>query len=322
MRDKDETKATPLVKKIKLKSKATTTSIKDETARKPLREAGSKVKVMLTLFSVFAYIALFLLIHYMQDYGTGVVAVIPVIVVAWLYGSVPGICVGLLTLLVNILMYEYLGVDWMERMILKGASIPGTIAYMLMGAVVGRLSDLSTRVKRELSHRKQAEDALKKAHDELEFRVIERTEELKKVKDHLDNVIESSLDGIVIGDSTGNIISANGTFLKMVDYQEEEIKGMHVMELSITEKGTYESTTGESVEIDEGFFNDAKKMTYEKLFEEGKITDWENYYLRKDKKIVPVEMTISYLYSAEGDIVGSVGINRDITERKKAEKEI
>ena len=31
-------------------------------------------------------------------------------------------------------------------------------------------------------------------------------------------------------------------------------------------------------------------------------------------------MTVSFLYSAEGNIVGSVGINRDITERKKEER--
>jgi len=146
--------------------------------------------------------------------------------------------------------------------------------------------------------------------------------ELKKTKDHLDNVIESSLDGIVVGDSTGNIIRANEAFLKMIAYQKEEIKGMHAMELSIIEKGIYESTTGDKVEIDEEFFNNAKRMTYEKLFEEGKITNWETYYLRKDKKIVPVEMTVSFLYGEGGDIVGSVGINRDITGRKMIEKEI
>ncbi|MCK5140375.1 MAG: PAS domain S-box protein, partial [Thermodesulfovibrionia bacterium] len=92
----------------------------------------------------------------------------------------------------------------------------------------------------------------------------------------------------------------------------------HIMELSITEKGTYESTTGETVEIDEEYFNKAKKMTREKLLGEGKVTNWEAYYLHKDKKIVPVEMDITFLYNERGEITGSVGINRDITERKKA----
>jgi len=163
--------------------------------------------------------------------------------------------------------------------------------------------------------------ALHKRNAELERSATnhkQTEEELIKIKDHLDNIIESSLDGIVVGDSAGNIVKVNNSFLKLTGYRFEEVYGKHIMELSITEKGTYESTTGETVEIDEEYFNNAKKMTHEKLLEEGKVTNWEAYYLHKDKKIVPVEMDITFLYNERGEITGSVGINRDITERKKA----
>jgi len=145
--------------------------------------------------------------------------------------------------------------------------------------------------------------------------------ELRETKDHLDDIIESSLDGIVVSDNVGYITRANKYFLKLIDFEEEVVIGMHMMELSITEKGTYESTTGESVEIGEEFFNNAWEIT-EKLFGEGKISNWESYLIRKDKKVIPVEINISYLYSEKGDITGSVGIFSDITERRKAEKEI
>ena len=154
--------------------------------------------------------------------------------------------------------------------------------------------------------------------ERLAINTKQNGEELIKVKDYLNNIIESSLDGIVVGDSTGNIVKVNDSFLKLIGYRFEEVNGKHIMELSITEKGTYESTTGETVKIDEEYFNNAKKVTYEKLFEEGKVTNWEAYYLHKDKKIVPVEMNITYLYNERGEITGSVGINRDITERRKA----
>ena len=163
--------------------------------------------------------------------------------------------------------------------------------------------------------------ALHKRNAELERSATnhkQTEEELIKTKDHLDNTIESSLDGIVVGDSAGYIVKVNKSFLKLTGYRFEEVYGKHIMELSITEKGTYESTTGEKVEIDEEYFNNAKKMTHEKLLEEGKVTNWEAYYLHKDKKIVPVEMDITFLYNERGEITGSVGINRDITERKKA----
>jgi len=143
-------------------------------------------------------------------------------------------------------------------------------------------------------------------------------EELKQTKDHLDNIIESSLDGIVVGDSTGNVVRVNKSFLKMIGYQPEEVQGKHVMELSITEGGVYKSTTGETVTVDEEFFNDARKATHEKLLKEGKVINWETYYLRKDRKIVPVEMNLTFIYGEGEEITGSVGIVRDITERKKS----
>ena len=165
----------------------------------------------------------------------------------------------------------------------------------------------------ELSEIRQKITELKSSETEC----MRTDEELRETKDYLDNIIEGSLDGIVVSDNMGYITRANKSFLKLIDF-EEEIIGKHIMELSITEKGTYESTTGESVKIGDEFFNDANEIT-EKLFEEGKISNWESYYIRKDRKIVPVEMKIAYLYNEKGDIIGSVGINRDITKRKRAE---
>jgi len=149
-----------------------------------------------------------------------------------------------------------------------------------------------------------------------------RTEvELRNTKDYLDNVIESSLDGIAVSDSWGYILKVNKSFTKLAGREEKEIIGKHAMELSVTEEGTYESTTGELVKIDEEFFNHSIK-TMTELYDEGKIFNCETYYLRKDGKVVPVEMNIVYLYSEEGEIIGSVGINRDITGRKRAEKDL
>ena len=150
----------------------------------------------------------------------------------------------------------------------------------------------------------------------------ERTEKLSETKDYLDNIIDSSHDSILIGDSTGNIVRFNQSFLNLIGYEEKEIEGKHFVELSLTEEGTYESTTGELVEINEEFFKNSNKMIYEILFAEGIVTNWESYYLRKDGKIVPIEMSVALLYDKKKANVGSVAITRDITERKRAEKEL
>ena len=82
---------------------------------------------------------------------------------------------------------------------------------------------------------------------ETEHKRVE--EELRKTKEYLDNVIESSLDCILVTDREGHITIANKAFLNLLGHTSEEIIGKHTVELSPTEEGTYKSTTGESVEI-------------------------------------------------------------------------
>jgi signal transduction histidine kinase/PAS domain-containing protein len=145
-------------------------------------------------------------------------------------------------------------------------------------------------------------------------------EELIKTKDYLNNIIENSLDCIITTDSKGRINKVNKSFLKMLGCEREEVMGRRTLEFSPADEGTYKSTTGEWVQIKEKFFDDTKTMV-SRLVTEGEIYNWESYYSREDKKVVPVEQSIVYLHNDEGDKIGAVGIIRDITERKQAEEE-
>jgi len=160
---------------------------------------------------------------------------------------------------------------------------------------------------------------------ELECEATERKlaeEGMKETENRLNNMIEGSLDSIIVSDSMGYVTRVNNSFLKLIGYTEEELIGKHISELTPYEEGHYDSTTGEMVEIDEKFIVDATEIAGNKLFEKGEISSWESYFLRKDGKIVPVESNIAYLYNEKGEVIGSIGISRDITERNKAEREI
>jgi PAS domain-containing protein len=146
-------------------------------------------------------------------------------------------------------------------------------------------------------------------------------EEIRETRDYLDNIIESSLDCIIVSDNKGYLTRVNKSFLEMLDCKKEEVIGKHMTELVPIDEGVYESTTGETVQIDKGFINDSYTMI-SRLVEEGKISQWESYFMRKDKKVIPTESNSVYLYNEKGDKIGSVGIIRDITKRRKAEKEL
>lgn len=141
--------------------------------------------------------------------------------------------------------------------------------------------------------------------------------ELKETQNFLNNIIESSLDCIEVADSTGKITRINKSLLNLLGLQKEEIIGKYAYDFKPNKEGTYESTTGERVEIDEEFLKDGKTMI-SRLFEEGQIKNRENYLLRKDGKVVAVEENIALLYNDRGEVTGSVAIIRDISERKRA----
>ena len=85
--------------------------------------------------------------------------------------------------------------------------------------------------------------------------------------------------------------------------------------------GTYELVSGEAIKLTQEFF-DSQVAMIDTLLKEKMVVNWESFYCRRDGKVIPVEQNIFYLFSERGEIVASVGIVRDITERRKAEKEI
>jgi PAS domain-containing protein len=132
--------------------------------------------------------------------------------------------------------------------------------------------------------------------------------ELIETKKHLENLIEISLDPIIIGDNVGHITKPNRAFLEMIGYTEEEVVGKMTYEFSIPEEGPYESTTGEVVNIDEGFFKESKAKI-EELFERGMVSNWVSWYVNKEKKVVPITQNIVFLFSGKGERIVFFGYN-------------
>ncbi len=130
-------------------------------------------------------------------------------------------------------------------------------------------------------------------------------QEVNEAKEFVEMVIENTVDGIMIGDPSGNIISVNSALEKMTGLREEEMIGEHAS-LFISE----------DEEIRKIFRDKAVE-----LFEKGN-TSYESALKRRDGKHIEVDVTTSLIKDGSGDCIAGVSIFRDISERKKAEKKI
>lgn len=122
---------------------------------------------------------------------------------------------------------------------------------------------------------------------------------LKKSEEIFNSLFQSKIAGIVFADTSGNITKANGTFLKMVGYEENDLP-----------LRWDEMTPEEWRDIDMG--NAERVMLGED------IPAWEKEYYRKDGSRVPILIGATTLKESAGETVCFV---LDITERKKAEEE-
>ncbi len=147
-------------------------------------------------------------------------------------------------------------------------------------------------------------------------------EELKRINKFLDNIIESSLDAIVVTNNSGHIQRANHAFFALHGYRPEEMLGVHVAEFALGRPGTYRTVTGEVVEIDDTMIADAYNTVLENLFGTGRLIGYRFYRARKDELLVPVEENSVMMYNEKNEQIGALSIMRNITERRRTELEL
>lgn len=178
-----------------------------------------------------------------------------------------------------------------------------------------------TGVLTDISKFKQAEEALRKANDELEARMQERTWELIGIIDQWKEeaierelvqqalseseqryrtLFEESRDGVYSVLRDGEVIDANPSFLEIFGYTREETIGKNIGEL-------YADPA-------------AGPKFREEIEKKGFVKDYKVKFQRRDGTDVDCLLTLSVQFGDDGSVVGYHGIIRDVTDQKRADE--
>ena len=104
---------------------------------------------------------------------------------------------------------------------------PGPLDIDATGRPVAMLGTIQ-----DVTERKLAEEALQKAHDELERRVAQRTAELLRANAELRAVHDNMVDGLLIAEcATGRFLCTNPAICRMLGYTQEQLLAMSVADI-------------------------------------------------------------------------------------------
>ncbi|MDM8535412.1 response regulator [Desulfobacterales bacterium HSG17] len=177
----------------------------------------------------------------------------------------------------------------------------------------------------DISERKRAESILKKAHDELEKRVRQRTAELAKANLELQteirdrrqaedalrdseakyrSIFENAAEGIFQTSEQGRLITANPAMAKMLGYESPEDIISHITDLK-----------------SQLYVHPERRDRLRELMEkDGFIKNFEADYYKKDGSIINVCLNGHLVLDEQNNSLYYEGMLEDITQKKRSEE--
>lgn len=127
-------------------------------------------------------------------------------------------------------------------------------------------------------------------------------EEVRRNKEYLENVLTYSSDMIITTDLDRQIVTCNPTGERMLGYKEKELKGSQIEDL--------------------WKHPDQRQHLMSLIKEKRAVTNAPGVLIAKDGHEVEISISLSLLRDTQGEVIGTVGISRDVTEENKLRRQL
>ena len=213
---------------------------------------------------------------------------------------------------------------------LQERDLPAFSVFASQVAIAMENARLYEMAQQEITERKRAEEALRKAHDELEIRVQERTAELTKVNEELrieiaerkraeevvrrekllgDSIVDNAPAGVAFLDNDFALRRCNHTYAELIrtytPYTPEQALGMSY----------FDYAAGSRPQVEEWF---------QKVRDTGQVDTRYGFklVLKRDgqEETTYWDTSVAPVLDAEGKAEGILVLTQDVTERKRAEE--
>ena len=127
--------------------------------------------------------------------------------------------------------------------------------------------------------------------------------EIRDARDFLQSITENSADAIVTADEEGRVTYFSPGAEEIFGYTSERVKGRPVADF-------YDGGLGQAQDV------------MSRLRRDGRIRNQELVFHRSDGRSVAVSSSLSLLRDSAGAIIGTVGILKDVSERRELEEQL
>ena len=172
----------------------------------------------------------------------------------------------------------------------------------------------------DISHIKQAEQKLQQANEELEHQVELRTAEIERVSALQRSILRNANYVIITTDLDGMITSFNPAAEAMLQYKEAEVIGRYGPDIIHDPVELAEYSQQQTAQL--GHQVDADITVWAEKTKQGQTDDREWTYIRKDGSRIPVQVAVTALLDQQKQVVGYLGIARDLTVQTELEFEL